>query len=142
MKIGPCPSDCPSAMLVMAFAISWSRPMHVTLVPIDVDGTAQGHERHRASGQTRQRAPGRWSGSHNGVRMPSSTSLAGLTKWLGRDEWHEDFEEILWLHVGPACERAGITFDDVAGAGTGSKLRGCHYRYFGSPITGRHGRPG
>jgi hypothetical protein len=47
--------------------------------------------------------------------MPSSTSLAGLTKWLGRDEWHEDFEEILWLHVGPACERAGITFDDVAG---------------------------
>ena len=47
--------------------------------------------------------------------MPPNTSLAGLTKWLGRDEWRGSFEEILWLHVGPACERAGITFDDIAG---------------------------
>jgi hypothetical protein len=36
--------------------------------------------------------------------MPSSTSLAGLTKWLGRDEWREDFEEILWLSRIPSFE--------------------------------------
>ena len=47
--------------------------------------------------------------------MPPNTSLAGLTKWLGRHEWRESFKEILWLHLGPACERAGITFDDIAG---------------------------
>jgi hypothetical protein len=47
--------------------------------------------------------------------MPPNTSLAGLTKWLGRDEWREEFEGILWLHVGAACKRAGIDFDDISG---------------------------
>ncbi len=45
--------------------------------------------------------------------MPASPSLAGLIKWLGRDEWRKPFEEVLWLHVGPACEQAGIEFEDV-----------------------------
>jgi hypothetical protein len=45
--------------------------------------------------------------------MPASSSLAGLIKWLGRDEWREPFEEVLWLHVGPACEQAGIEFEDI-----------------------------
>ncbi len=45
--------------------------------------------------------------------MPASSSLAGLIKWLGRDGWREPFEEVLWLHVGPACEQAGIEFEDI-----------------------------
>ena len=45
--------------------------------------------------------------------MPASSSLAGLIKWLGRDEWREPFEEVLRLHVGPACEQAGIEFEDI-----------------------------
>jgi hypothetical protein len=28
-------------------------------------------------------------------------------------EWREPFEEVLRLHVGPACERAGIGFEDI-----------------------------
>ena len=45
--------------------------------------------------------------------MPANSSLAGLIKWLGRDEWREPFEEVLWLHAGPACERADIEFGDI-----------------------------
>jgi len=45
--------------------------------------------------------------------MPASSSLAGLIKWLGRDGWREPFEEVLWLHVGPACEQADIEFEDI-----------------------------
>ena len=45
--------------------------------------------------------------------MPASSSLAGLIRWLRRDEWRDPFEEVLRLHVGPACERAGIEFEDI-----------------------------
>jgi hypothetical protein len=45
--------------------------------------------------------------------MPASSSLAGLIRWLSHDEWREPFEAVLWLHVGPACEQAGIQFEDV-----------------------------
>ncbi len=45
--------------------------------------------------------------------MPASSSLAGLMKWLGRDEWRKPFEEVLWLHLGSACEQADIGFEDI-----------------------------
>jgi hypothetical protein len=45
--------------------------------------------------------------------MPPSSSLAGLVEWLDRDEWRERFEELLWRHVGPACEEAGLAFEDL-----------------------------
>ena len=47
--------------------------------------------------------------------MPSSDSLSGLLKWLGREEWRGAFEEVLHQHLGPACEAAGIEFDEIAG---------------------------
>ncbi len=47
------------------------------------------------------------------IRMPAGSSLAGLIRWLRRDEWREPFEEVLRLHVGPACEQAGIEFEDI-----------------------------
>jgi len=47
--------------------------------------------------------------------MPSSDSLSGLLKWLGREEWRGAFEEVLHQHLGPACETAGIEFDEIAG---------------------------
>jgi hypothetical protein len=46
--------------------------------------------------------------------MPSSDSLSGLLKWLGREEWRGAFAEILHQHLGPACEAAGIEFDEIA----------------------------
>jgi hypothetical protein len=45
--------------------------------------------------------------------MPASSSLTGLIKWLGRDQWREPFEEVLWLHLGPACEQAGLDLEDM-----------------------------
>ena len=47
--------------------------------------------------------------------MPNSDSLSGLFKWLGREEWRGTFEEVLHQHLGPACETAGIEFDEIAG---------------------------
>jgi hypothetical protein len=44
----------------------------------------------------------------------SSDSLSGLIKWLGREEWRVSFEEVLHQHLGPACETAGIEFDEIA----------------------------
>ena len=44
----------------------------------------------------------------------SSNSLSGLIKWLGREEWRGSFEEVLKQHLGPACETAGIGFDELA----------------------------
>ena len=44
----------------------------------------------------------------------SSDSLSGLIKWLGREEWRGSFEEVLNQHLGPACETAGIEFDEIA----------------------------
>jgi hypothetical protein len=45
--------------------------------------------------------------------MPSSNSLSGLIKWLGREEWRGPFEEILDLHLGPACEDAGVELNEI-----------------------------
>ena len=47
--------------------------------------------------------------------MPNSDSLSGLLKWLEREEWRGAFEEVLHQHMGPACETAGIEFDEIAG---------------------------
>jgi hypothetical protein len=45
--------------------------------------------------------------------MPSSESLSGLIKSLGREEWRAPFEEILDLHLGPACEDAGVELNEI-----------------------------
>ena len=65
--------------------------------------------------------------------MPASSSLAGLIKWLGRDEWREPFEEVLWLHTGPACKQAGIEFEDIEdilGHHHSTTLWGCAFEDF------------
>jgi hypothetical protein len=48
--------------------------------------------------------------------MASAHVLTGLMKWLGREEWRDPFNELLERHLGPACEAAGITLDELAGA--------------------------
>jgi hypothetical protein len=45
--------------------------------------------------------------------MASAHSLQGLMKWLGRDEWHDAFEDALDRHLLPACETAGIEVEEV-----------------------------
>ena len=45
--------------------------------------------------------------------MPSSHSVAGLMKWLRREEWREGFESLLKLHVGAACDQVDIETDDL-----------------------------
>jgi allophanate hydrolase subunit 1 len=34
-------------------------------------------------------------------------------KWLGRDEWHDAFEDALDRHLQPACETTGIEVEEV-----------------------------
>jgi hypothetical protein len=46
--------------------------------------------------------------------MPSSDSLAGLMKWLGREEWRAPFAEVVAEHIGAACDKAGIALDEIA----------------------------
>lgn len=47
--------------------------------------------------------------------MPTSAALAGLTKWMDRDEWRDLWVDVLWQHVGPACCQAGIAFEEIVG---------------------------
>ena len=47
--------------------------------------------------------------------MASARSLAGLMKWLRHEEWRDALNELLDRHLGPACAKAGISFDDLPG---------------------------
>jgi hypothetical protein len=47
--------------------------------------------------------------------MASAKSLAGLTKWLRRDEWRDALNELLDRHLGPACAKADVSFDELPG---------------------------
>lgn len=65
--------------------------------------------------------------------MVSAHSLAGLMKWLRREEWQEPFNELLALHMGEACTEAGIAFDDlpaIVGDDTVGILWGCIFEDF------------
>src|SRR5438876_9499066 len=43
-----------------------------------------------------------------GAPMANAKSLAGLMKWLDREEWRDAFDELLDQHLAPACTQAGI----------------------------------
>src|SRR5439155_15637662 len=68
---------------------------------------------HRSGGSGPHRLKPIFSAQSHWNDMPASSSLESLIKWLRRDPWREAFEEVLWLHVGPACEQAGIEFEDI-----------------------------
>jgi hypothetical protein len=60
--------------------------------------------------------------------MASTKVLSGLMKWLARDEWQEPFNELLYRHLMPPCEAAGIELDDLVDAIGGDRatvLWGC-----------------
>ena len=46
--------------------------------------------------------------------MASADNLAGLQKWVAREEWREAFAETIDLHVGDACANAGFGFEQLA----------------------------
>ncbi len=65
--------------------------------------------------------------------MASAYSLAGLMKWLRREEWRDAFNEMLDAHLGPACAKAGISIDelpDVVGDHHTAALWGCVFEDF------------
>jgi hypothetical protein len=65
--------------------------------------------------------------------MASSHSISGLMKWLHRDPWREAFQVVLDRHLGPACDEAGIEFDDLVdliGADMVGTLWGCAFEDF------------
>lgn len=60
--------------------------------------------------------------------MASAKSLAGLMKWLRRDEWRDVFNALLDQHLAPACVNAEVSIDelpDLIGDHHTSVLWGC-----------------
>jgi hypothetical protein len=45
--------------------------------------------------------------------MANSKSLAGLMKWLERDEWRDAFNELLARHLQRPCDAAEISLDEL-----------------------------
>lgn len=65
--------------------------------------------------------------------MPSSHSVAGLMKWLRREEWREGFESLLKLHISAACDQVDIEIDDLVsliGADLFTAVWGCVFEDF------------
>src|SRR3989304_5626814 len=47
--------------------------------------------------------------------MASAHSLAGLMKWLRREEWQYSLNDLLDRHLGPACAKADVSVDELPG---------------------------
>ncbi|HET9149964.1 MAG TPA: hypothetical protein VFO61_05725, partial [Alphaproteobacteria bacterium] len=65
--------------------------------------------------------------------MDGTHSLAGLMKWMRRDEWRDPFNELLTLHIGSACADAGVQvekLDDLLGNRHSDILWGCVFEDF------------
>jgi hypothetical protein len=65
--------------------------------------------------------------------MAAGHSIAGLLKWVQRDEWREGLEALLDLHLGPACAKAGVEPDEIPaliGDGLFKQLWGCVFEAF------------
>jgi len=64
--------------------------------------------------------------------MVSAHSVAGLMKWLRREEWREAFEQLLDRHLGQACAKAGgrDELGDVIGGESFAVLWGCIFEDF------------
>lgn len=45
--------------------------------------------------------------------MASAHSLAGLMKFLHREEWRDAFNELLDRHLAPACAKADVAIDEL-----------------------------
>ena len=46
--------------------------------------------------------------------MPSANSLMGLMKWIGREEWRDDFAELFDRHLAPPCSAEGVKVEDLS----------------------------
>lgn len=45
--------------------------------------------------------------------MASANVLAGLQKWVAREDWRDAFRETVDMHLGEACADAGIALEDL-----------------------------
>lgn len=65
--------------------------------------------------------------------MASAHSLAGLMKWLRREEWQDAFSDLLDLHLGAACAKADISIEElleIVGDHHATVLWGCVFEDF------------
>ncbi len=65
--------------------------------------------------------------------MANANSLAGLTKFIRRDEWREAFHQLLERHMAPACAKADVSIDElleVVGDHHTTVLWGCVFEDF------------
>ena len=47
------------------------------------------------------------------IKPANVHSLDGLMKWLARQEWKGEFEEIFDLRLMPACDKLGVDVDEA-----------------------------
>jgi hypothetical protein len=50
---------------------------------------------------------------HGSANLASPDSLAGLSKWLSRDEWRDAFDRMLELHLAAPCHKADISLAEL-----------------------------
>ena len=65
--------------------------------------------------------------------MANANSLAGLMKWLHREEWRDAFNELLDRHLGAACAKADVSIEelpDLIGEHHSNVLWGCIFEDF------------
>jgi hypothetical protein len=65
--------------------------------------------------------------------MASAHSLAGLMKWLRREEWRDAFNGLLDRHLGAACAKADVSVEelpDLIGDHHSTVLWGCVFEDF------------
>ncbi len=65
--------------------------------------------------------------------MASAHSLAGLMKWLRREEWQDAFSDLLDLHLGAACAKADVSIEEmseIVGDDHATVLWGCVFEDF------------
>ena len=65
--------------------------------------------------------------------MAAGHDLKGLMKFLGRDEWHDCFDDVFDEHFGAVLEAADVDFEDLAdmlGDDVASTLWGCAFEDF------------
>ena len=65
--------------------------------------------------------------------MADANSLAGLRKWLHREQWRDAFNEVLDRHLAPACANADVSIEqlpDLVGDHHSSVLWGCVFEDF------------
>jgi hypothetical protein len=72
-------------------------------------------------------------GGYESKVMAGPTIIPNIIKWARRDEWHDELQATIDLHMGPACAKAGIEPEQIESLlddGLIGNLWGCAFEDF------------